>query len=124
MSKRFWVVMGFTTLLLAVIYKYGCAFQSTVWLSSNSAVNISTTPLCNTVGGGPIRGVLHGVCINTAAAGNVQIFNSSATATNTITGLYSTATQVPCNFYDVAVTSNISVNHNGTGDVSILYQCY
>ena len=112
-------------LILALAHSSAQAIQSTVWLSSNSAVNTSTAPLCNTVGsGGSIRGILHGICINTAAAGNIQVFNSSGTATNTITGLYSTATQVPCNFYDVVVTSNVSVNKNGTADTTVLYLCY
>jgi hypothetical protein len=108
------------------------AFQSTIWLSSNVPTAVSTTTLCTptnyvvsgttyTEGG---HGVLHGVCVNTAAAGNVQVFNSSATAANSITGLYSTATQVPCNFYDVGISSGLSYDKNGTADITILYQCY
>lgn len=120
MIKRF----VFTVLVLFLAFEAVYAFQTTVWNSSNSAVNISTTALCTETGATGIRGVLHGVCINTAAAGSVQVFNSSGSATNPITGVYSTATQVPCNFYDVAVTSNISVNHNGTADITVLFQCY
>lgn len=108
------------------------AVSDNVWVSSNVAVNISTTTLCQpfiyyvngstfTVGG---HGVFHGVCINTSAAGNVQVFNSSATAVNSITGLLSTGTQEPCNFYDVNVSSGLSYNKNGTADISILYSCY
>jgi hypothetical protein len=119
--RKWWMVVA---LIFGVPF-LSWAIQSTVWLSSNSATNISTATLCNTTGsGGSIRGIFHGVCINTAGPGNVQVFNSSATALNTITGLFSTTTQVPCNFYDVAVSSNISVNHNGTGDITILYLCY
>ena len=112
-------------LILAAVFVLGSsmgamAFQTGVWLSSNSAVNVSTsTSLCPATSSGSFRGVLHGVCINTAATGNIQIFNSSGTAVNTITGLLSTATQEPCNFYDVAITSGIAVNKNGIADVTI-----
>jgi hypothetical protein len=101
------------------------AFQSTVWLSSNTAVAVSTsTSLCQAEPSGSFRGVLHGVCINTAAAGSVQVFNSSGTAANTITGVLNTGTQEPCNYYDVAIDSGIAVNKVGTADITILYQCY
>lgn len=104
------------------------AVQSTVWSSSNVAVNVSTAALCGQylVGTSTVatHAIFHGVCINTSAAGNVQVFASSFTAVNSISGLYSTATQVPCNFYDAASPSGLSYNKNGTADVTILYQCY
>jgi hypothetical protein len=107
------------------------AIQTTVWSSSNTAVQQSTTALCGQyfyVGGSTqaLHGILHGICINTAAAGNVQVFASSFTGlgTATITGSYSTATQAPCNFYDTVSGTGLSFNKNGTADISILYQCY
>jgi hypothetical protein len=120
---------------LAFIFGMGIkawAVADNVWLSSNTAVNNSTTTLCGTINylvgtstyTQVLHGVLHGVCINTAAAGNIQIFNSSATAVNSVTGVLSTATQEPCNFYDVAMSSGITYNKNGTADISILYSCY
>lgn len=111
--------------LLLCLLKRANAFQSTIWLSSNTAVAVSTTNLCSQdIGATGQRAVLHGVCINTAATGNVQVFDSSGTATKTVTGVFSTATQQPCNFYDVGMSSGISVNKQGTADISILYQCY
>jgi hypothetical protein len=127
--KKILVLLG---ILLGMGAGIACAFQSTVWQSSNSAVAVSTINLCagqtylvgtSTYTEGN-HGVLHGVCINTAAAGNIQIFNSSATATNSITGVLNTGTIEPCNFYDVGVSSGLSVNRNGTADVTVLYQCY
>lgn len=108
------------------------AVSDVIWSSSNTAVNISTTVLCVpfiyyvngstfTEGG---HGVLHGVCINTAAAGNIQVWNSSGTAVNSVTGVLSTGTQQPCNYYDVGISSGMTYNKNGLADTSILYSCY
>ena len=127
MRTRFLVL----TILAFLSPRMVSAFQTTVWLSSNTAaVTAATNTLCGqqnyaiTGTSVALRGVLHGVCVNTAAAGNIQVFASSFTGINPITGIYSTATQVPCNFYDSESVSGLSYSKVGTGDVTILYQCY
>lgn len=125
--KGLWFLLGLSAVILLLWgFRPVNAFQTTVWLSSNTNTQtISTTNICGLdTGATGQRAVLHGVCINTAAAGNVQIFDSSGTATKTITGVFNTATQQPCNFYDVGMSSGISVNKQGNADISILYQCY
>jgi hypothetical protein len=109
-------------------WKPAQAIQTTVWSSSNVAVNISSTALCGQyfVGGTTVtfHAILHGICINTAATGNIQVWASSFSTTVPITGSYSTATQIPCNFYDTTSPTGLLYNKNGTADISILYQCF
>ncbi|PWT87990.1 MAG: hypothetical protein C5B54_11365 [Acidobacteria bacterium] len=122
MKKLFWIILfGFLVPLKAH------AFQSAIWLSSNTAIAVSTTNIiAGTCDVGPtnsVRAVLHGICINTPATGSVTVWNSSATQTNLL-ATYSTTSAVPCNFYDVYITSGITINKNGTADVTLLYNCY
>ena len=122
--KKLILVLGICFLFQSRVH----ALQTSVWLSSNVPTAVSTAAICGTYAvlgtTTTLRGILHGICINTAGTGNVQVFASTGTATSSITGLYSTATQAPCNFYDVESVNGLSYNKNGTADVTILYQCY
>jgi hypothetical protein len=123
--KKLFLALGLCFLFQARAH----AFQTAIWLSSNTATAQSTSTLCGQyISNGTtttLHGVLHGVCVNTAAAGNIQVFNSTYTSmSNSLTGVYSTATQEPCNFYDATAPNGLMFLKVGTGDVSILYQCY
>lgn len=100
------------------------AFQTSLWLSSNTSTADTTQNLCkNYNSGGSVRGVFHGVCLNTATAGTLTIYNSSGTANNPIAAM-DTNRAVPCNYYDVEVSSGLTYTNSATANVTILYQCY
>lgn len=124
--KKLFLVIG----LLFCLKSNSHALQAPVWLSSNTTVNESTVTLCGqfVVNGASeaLRGILHGVCVNTAAAGYLQVWGSTFTfnGATSITGTLTTATQQPCNFYDALSVGGLAVNKVGTADVSLLYTCY
>ena len=111
------------------------ALDTDVWLSSNTATADTTKNLCpgipysvasssyttNTYTSGN-HGIVHGVCINTGAAGTLTVYNSSATATSPIAAM-NTAAAAPCSFFDVAVSSGLTYTNSATANVTILYQC-
>jgi hypothetical protein len=125
MKKRFLIVMLLTSLFLLLLRRHGAAFQTTAWISSNTATADSFLNLCEPSGGSgsSIRCMFHGICINTSSPGNLAIYNSSGVVSNIIATV-STSSAVPCNFYDVDVSSGLTYNKTGTADVTILFNRY
>ena len=98
------------------------AISMDVWLSSNTATADTAQTLCNQQNQ-TRHGVLHGVCVNTGAAGTFTVYNASSTAANPIAAI-NTAAVVPCMFYDVMVSSGLVYTNSATANVTVLYQCY
>ena len=91
-----------------------------VWRSSNTATADSTKQLCTQ--GTPRRGLFHGACVNTGAAGTLTVYNSSSTAANPVAAI-NTAAAI-CLYYDVALSSGLVYTNSATANVTLLYDCY
>jgi hypothetical protein len=102
------------------------AISTNIFLSSNTTTADTTKNLCvgtvGTFGTWGNHGVIHAACVNTGAAGTLTVYNSSATATNPIFALDTTAKG--CQVYDVAVSSGLTYTNSATANVTLLYQCY
>lgn len=96
-----------------------------VWRSSHTTTADTTQKLCNQTGS-VRRGILHGVCVNTAVSGgSITVYNSSSTAVNAVAVLASTATLVSgCQFYDISMSSGIVYTTSQPNDTTFLYDCY
>lgn len=89
----------------------------TVWTSSNTATGTSGG-LC--VSGA--KGFIHGVCVNTAAATSLTLYNSSWTTTGRSIGAIDTSVN-GCKYYDTIFPAGLYLSKTGTGSVTILYDC-
>ena len=127
-------ILKFILIAWGVMMFYGVrsyAVDMDTWTSSNTATADTLKNLCpggyEVVNGSTVtfgnRGVIHGVCINTAVAGTLTLYNSSATATSAIAAI-NTNSAIPCYYYDVAVTSGVTYTNSATANTTILYQCY
>lgn len=94
-----------------------------VWSSSNTATADTTQALCTkTFLSSWPHGIVHGLCVNTGAAGTYTIFNSSAAAIQPLAAIDTTAKG--CQYYDVQMSSGVTYTNSATANVTLLYSCY
>lgn len=92
-----------------------------VWKSSNTATADTAQKLCNQTASAR-RGVFHGACVNTGAAGTLTIYNSSSTAVSPIAAI--NTANLACLYYDVFMSSGIVYTNSATGNVTMMFDCY
>lgn len=121
-------------LILAVSILSGSLLMAApaVWLSSNTQTADIAQNLCpsktGTLGSWGGRGIFHGLCVNTGAAGSLNVWTSSSGATSAFASstftVTNTAAVIPCEFFDVTLSSGLYYSNTATANVTLLYSCY